>query len=507
MRIRACIGAAVLFAVAAPLGAQQTVPEALSLEDALRIARRNNPTYLQAENDKYQADWDVRQAYGQLLPTASASSSVSWQGSGEQQFGTLTLSDLGFGNQPSYYQSSYRVGLTYFLSYGTLLGPSQAKAQRRTTEALIDLSASSLVSQVTTAYLEVLRQQEAVRLAQQQLENSRFNLRLAQGQLEVGQVTPIDVGLAEVQVGRSEVGVLQARNAVETGRMRLLQQMGVSVAQQIELSTSFELSRPSWDLDDLMARARDGNPTLRARNRSQESAEIGVRTAKSAYYPTVSLSTGWSGFTREASNTDFQVAQAQAQVAGAVQNCAATNDLYRRLADPLPPLDCTRFAFTDADRQQIVARNNQFPFSFQRSPPSLSLSVSIPIFQGLSRQRNLEAAKLQRDDFTHQVRGTGDLARGRPLRGRRQRAHRLRERGPRRAQPGPGGPPARVGPRTVPPRRHHVRGTRGVTDGVRAGGPGLHGGGIRLSRHGDQPRGSRGSLPPELTRIRGNPHS
>ena len=41
------------------------------------------------------------------------------------------LSDLGFGNLPSYYTSSYSVGLSYNLSYSTLLGPSQAKAQRR----------------------------------------------------------------------------------------------------------------------------------------------------------------------------------------------------------------------------------------------------------------------------------------------------------------------------------------------------------------------------------------
>jgi outer membrane protein len=38
------------------------------------------------------------------------------------------------------------------------------------------------------------------------------------------------------------------------------------------------------------------------------------------------------------------------------------------------------------------------------SPPTLTLSLSIPIFQGLSRQRNLEAARLQRDDATEQVR-------------------------------------------------------------------------------------------------------
>jgi outer membrane protein len=34
----------------------------------------------------------------------------------------------------------------------------------------------------------------------------------------------------------------------------------------------------------------------------------------------------------------------------------------------------------------------------------VSLQVSLPIFTGLSRQRNLEAARLQRDDLVEQVR-------------------------------------------------------------------------------------------------------
>ena len=32
------------------------------------------------------------------------------------------------------------------------------------------------------------------------------------------------------------------------------------------------------------------------------------------------------------------------------------------------------------------------------------MTVSIPIFSGLSRQRNVEAARLQRDDFSQQIR-------------------------------------------------------------------------------------------------------
>jgi outer membrane protein len=403
MRIPAHVLALAGLLAGLPAGAQ-SVPSSLSLDEAIELARANNPVYRQVLNDRDLADWEVRRAYGQLLPTASASSGVTWQGAGEQQFGTLTLGDLGFGNLPSYYLSTYRLSVGYNLDWSTLKGPASAKAQRAATDADIRLSEASLVSQVTGAYLEVLRAAEGVRLAEQQLENSRFNLRLAQGQLEVGAATPIDVGQAEVQVGRSEVGVLQAQNALATARMRLLQQMGVAVDQDVALSTTFALSEPTWTPDELYRQALEQNPTLQSRRHREHAAGIGVSQARGAYYPSISVSTGWSGFTREASNVDFQLAQAQGQVAGQVAQCAAVNELYRRLADPLPAQDCSVFAFTDAQRRAIIDRNNQFPFNFEQSPFSVSLGISIPIFQGLTRHRNLEAAKLQQQDFAQQVR-------------------------------------------------------------------------------------------------------
>ena len=404
MRIRARVIAVIAAVAAVPLAAQEAVPSNLSLADALEIARRNNPSFLQTRNDEALADWDVRQAYGALLPTASAGSGVSWQGAGEQRFGSLTLEDLGFGNQPSYYFSNYDIGLSFSLDWAKLKAPSQARAQRGATVAQIRVAGANLASQVTNAYVDLLRQQEGLRLAEQQLENSRFNLRLAQGQLEVGQVTPIDVGQAEVQVGRSEVTELQARNLLSTARIRVLQQLGLSVSQDFELSTVFELSEPTWTLDELTGMALRQNPTLEAVRRAKESADIGVSAARSTYLPSLSISTGWSGFTRQASSTDFQLAQSEAQVAGSVAQCVQTNNLYSRLADPLPALDCSRFVFTDAQRRSITDQNSAFPFSFERSPPSVSLGLSIPIFQSLSRHRNLEAARLERDDLGYQVR-------------------------------------------------------------------------------------------------------
>lgn len=394
-----------LLLASVPLGAAAwQVPADLTLEDAIAIARRESPALLRARNDAVLADEDVRQAWGQLLPSANASASMSWEGAGEQRLGSFTSSDLGIGSQPSYYFSSYNLGIGYSLDWATIRGPALARAERRATEAQIDLTRSDVEATVAVAYVDVLRQEELLRVAERRLERVRLDLRLAQGRLEVGTATPIDVGQAEVQAGRAEVAVLQARNAAANARLRLLQSMGVPVSQEFRAVTTLELSEPTWTLDELRARALETNPMLRAGRSTRDAADVAVSAARSPYFPTLSITTGWSGFTREAGSTSALIAQAQAQSAAGIRQCVATNELYARLADPLPPIDCTQLALTDARRRAILEENDRFPFDFQRMPPSLSIGLSIPIFQGFSRERNLEAARVQRDDAFQQLR-------------------------------------------------------------------------------------------------------
>jgi outer membrane protein len=385
---------------------QEDIPANLSLEEAVRIARSNNPL-LQADlNNREIADWNIKAAYGALLPTASASSSLSWQGSGEQQFGSVTLSELGFRNQPSYYFSSYRLGLSYTVDGRVLLALPQAKADRDAQIAQGRSSEARTTFQVTQAYLDVMRQEEALILARQELERAEGNLRLAQGQLEVGSGTPLDTRQAEVAVGRARVSVLVSENAVRTGKYRLAQQMGMDPQSGFELATRFDLARPTWTEEELVELALEQNPGLRALRASRKAQDYSVKMAQSAYLPSLSLSASTSGFAREASDPDFLVAQAQGSIMGQKAQCEATNELYSRLADPLPPLDCSRYEFTEAQRQAIVAQNDAFPFDYVRQPPSASLSISIPIFQGLRRQREVESARVAEADLRYQIRNS-----------------------------------------------------------------------------------------------------
>lgn len=384
--------------------AQERVGPQLSLDQALSIALDENPALAAARNDIVVADWGVRSAYGQWVPSAGISSGVSWQGSGEQQLGSLTTGQLGFGNQPSLWFSSYNIGLSYTLNGRTVLSPGQAKRNRDATRAQVGTQEATLRLGVTRAYLDVLRQNEGFTLAEQELERAEFNLRLAQGRQEVGSGNAIDVRQAEVNVGRAQVTLLQSETAVQTTRIRLLQQMGVDLSQQPELTTTFAVTEPTWTSASLYSAALEGNPALRALQANEEASNYGVSMARSDYFPSFSFSAGWSGFTREATST---VGQEQAAIRAGqnqIANCEALNELVSRLADPLPQQDCSQFATSPETLAAIRANNDQFPFDFTSQPPSFSVSMSIPVFQGFSRQRGLEEAKAQRLDARHRVR-------------------------------------------------------------------------------------------------------
>ena len=116
----------VLFAVAPLTAAAQQDTVRLTLDEALELAHVNNPSFLAARNDEAAADWEVREAYGSLLPFASVGGGVSWQGPGEQRFGSVTLAQ----DQPAYYLSNYDVGITYQLDGSRLLAPAAARADR-----------------------------------------------------------------------------------------------------------------------------------------------------------------------------------------------------------------------------------------------------------------------------------------------------------------------------------------------------------------------------------------
>jgi outer membrane protein len=253
---------------------------------------------------------------------------------------------------------------------------------------------------VTRHYVSVKRAHDGVTLARRELARADDNLRLAQARVQVGAAIPLEAKQAEVERGRAEVAVLQAENLVRTEQLRLMQWLGVRVPGEVRLTTDFAIQELTWTQDQLVGAALALHPQLQSARASTAAADVGVKMARSAYLPSLNLSAGLSGFARQAGNTDFLVEQARLGSRRQIESCEQWNMVSAGLSQPLPnlPANCTAFELTPERERAIRAENRGFPFGYSRDPYSISLSLSLPLFDGFSRERQVEQARVARTD-------------------------------------------------------------------------------------------------------------
>lgn len=371
----------------------------LSLAEAISIAQRSNPGFQMTANDQAPADWNVREAYGQFLPSVTASGSAGFTEAGVQRFGTV---DLGV-QSTDWYSSSYGVNANWSLSGSTIFGLSSARAAQDATAANIRAARFTLETQVTLQYMAALRARDALDVARDQFERAGRNAEIVRTRVEMEAVAGTEGRQAEVDVGRAQVALLRAERLLRAEKLRLMEQLGETVEGDLELVSEFSVFEPAWSLDELLQDALAAHPSLEAARAQEGSTRAQVRQARSSYFPSINVSTGLRGFTQKALNDEYVLGNAQDRAAGSVLGCQRNNALASAIGGypGWEVRDCSALAYTDAMGQAALEANDAFPFDFTRNPVSVSLTVSMPVFQGFSRQRQVEQAQAASSDAAH----------------------------------------------------------------------------------------------------------
>jgi outer membrane protein len=386
------------FAQSQPAAQTQTSGPILTLEEAVQLALRNNPSHLQSLSARNRSGASVRTAYGAFLPSVNSNLSGQFREGGNEIFGGQQ-----FGSSSDVLSSSYSIGISAFYSMRTLLQPRVAKANLNASEAEVNRSAATTRSQVVTQYLNVLQAQATAALQDTLLANAQAQLDLNRAREAVGAATSLEVRRSEVAVGQARVGVLRERNNYENQLQRLFQDMGIDRMEGVRLTTIFPIAEPTLQVNELLEMARRANPTLLASEARQNAAEVAVKQARGGYLPSLNLSTGFSGSSLQQTNIDPAIAQASLGAQASRSRCLSTDSL--RTGAGLAPLGgCNAIAFTDADAAAMRSANEQFPFKFAKNPLSYSVSVSLPIFNGFAREEQVQVATSQRNDARYQVR-------------------------------------------------------------------------------------------------------
>jgi len=389
-----------MLAPAAQSFAQVVAPRTtLSLDEALEIARRNNPQYLQSVNGRTRASAAVRSAYGSLLPNADASVGASFR-EGRTQF----FNGVAFGATSDIVSSSWLLSASSRLSLNTFAQIRSARASMDAADADVESALYALRNGVTAQFLFALQTQARSQLQDTLVGQQRLQLQLAQARAGVGAGTSLDVKRAEVGLGTQEVAALRAKNTAEVARLQLFQQLGVAMPGDVKLTADLPMELPSFQVEELLDMARRGNPTLLSMQARARVADAGLRAARGEYTPTLSLSANVGAFTQKQQNMDIALAQAASGTAAQRANCFTTDSI--RVGAGLSSIagQCSAIAFTPVQAATLRENNNRFPFDFTRNPYTLSMGLSLPLFDGFGREQRLQNADASRSDARYNVR-------------------------------------------------------------------------------------------------------
>src|SRR2546429_5895416 len=280
---------------------QQPAPANLSLADALALARAHNPLYRQALHDRAPAGWAARNAWSSpFLPTLTASGGLGYSGSGQQRFLTAN-----FSQNVSTLSSNYGLFLDWALNGQTVTQIPLKHAQLSAADADVAGAESNLITGVTQQYLSVLQARDNADVARKELDRNEQFPKLAQARYDVGRASLIDVRQAQVARGQAEVALLRTQTGLQLEKLRLFQQIGVTPPVDIatvQLTDTFAVQTPPWQLGDLLTMAEQQNPALKAVRAREGAARWGVRAGTGACTPGIALSGSAAGVTHKLSH-------------------------------------------------------------------------------------------------------------------------------------------------------------------------------------------------------------
>lgn len=258
---------------------------ALSLEQAVRNTLATNPNILASEHSVDAAEDVVRQAQAGYLPSVDVILAA-----GEETSNNATTRAAGVDERDlTREERSVRVTQMLYDGFAT----RNSVAQQR---SLLDAATSRLVNteestalRAVQAYLEVLRRNEIVELAQANLSQHEDTLSKIRERFESGVGTRVDVVQTRGRQAQSRSNLLLAQRNVSNGEAQFLRVVG---APPQDLSQPDPIDNLPSTLGAALEIAYRTSPRLLAAQAELDAATAARRAARAPFHPRFDLEVG-----------------------------------------------------------------------------------------------------------------------------------------------------------------------------------------------------------------------
>jgi outer membrane protein len=257
----------------------------ISLDEAVRLGRREAPAAVQARGQVRASNSAVRSAYGAFLPNFNFTMGQS-ESRGRRQGPQGTLVDYV---APRSYSTGFNSSVTLFEGGRRFAELSQSRAEVGAAEANEITQQFNIALQVKREYYTILAARESEAAARAQLEQAEAQLRAASARVRAGAATLSDSLRSVIQVGNARLALLTARNNVREASAALSRLVATPFIVTAVASDTLDLPLAPLDSSALRQAAEQG-PPVRQAEANYRAARAGVRAARSSYLPSIDLS-------------------------------------------------------------------------------------------------------------------------------------------------------------------------------------------------------------------------
>jgi len=270
-----------------------TAATPITLAEAIRLAQQNSPATVQARGTIQTSALSVKQVYTQFLPSINLSASTAHQ-SGDRFDTQGNL--VPFTGNPTNYSTGLNASLQLFDAGRRFFDLKKSRADVNAAEASEVTQRFQVALQVKQQYYNILAARESQSAAQAQIDQANQQLRDASLRLRAGAATTSDSLRSIIQLGNAQLALLTAENNLSVANATLTRLVASprpvtamasdTIDQRIEIPSLAEL-------EPLVEHA----PAIDQAQAELKSAEAASRSAKTSYFPTLSmnLSRGGSG--------------------------------------------------------------------------------------------------------------------------------------------------------------------------------------------------------------------
>ena len=262
---------------------------AWSLQQCIEHAITHNLSIKQKEAARDQSAVELNTAQWSRLPNLNGNVGQSFN------FGRAIQADNTYGNRNTR-NTNFSVGTSIPLFTGMQIPNNIALSKLNLKAATEDLNKAKedISIQVASYYLQVLFNEELVKIAQRQVELSQEQLDRKVTFFKNGKASEAEVYEAKSRVVQDEYSLVQAQNNHQLALLDLSQLLELPTPENFQIETpnveafSTQLSLP----DEVYAQALLNKPAIKAAQYRLEGAAKSIRIAQSAWYPQLSFGAG-----------------------------------------------------------------------------------------------------------------------------------------------------------------------------------------------------------------------